>query len=217
MEIKCSLCPIQELCREKRWVSENPDDKDSCPLYRIIIAEEVPHHTRYFTNKRKRIFIMEIQLDQAKNIANSIINYISPCCEKIEAVGSIRREKRIIHDIDILLILKSSESENLSKKLEALKVKNLAFGNKTWRFMLGEIQIDLYFAIPENYEMLKLVRTGSADHNIGLATTAKKMGYHLCFSGEGLLNSEGTRIAGDTEESIFSALKLDYKEPKERR
>ncbi|MBA7669483.1 hypothetical protein ES703_77614 [subsurface metagenome] len=68
----------------------------------------------------------------------------------------------------------------------------------------------------ETWATLLLIRTGSKESNIRLATLAQKKGWRLKANGEGLFN-EGQRIAGDTEESIYEALELPYQRPEERR
>jgi DNA polymerase/3'-5' exonuclease PolX len=45
---------------------------------------------------------------------------------------------------------------------------------------------------------------------------AKRKGLQFKANGEGILDSEGQRVSGDTEESIFEALGLDYVAPEER-
>ena len=59
-------------------------------------------------------------------------------------------------------------------------------------------------------------KAGSAEHNMRLATLAKRKGWHLKVSGDGLFDENGNRIAGDTEESIYEALGIPYQEPNER-
>ena len=81
---------------------------------------------------------------------------------------------------------------------------------------MGDIQIDLYFAEPETWATLLLIRTGSTENNIRLATRAKELGWHLAASGDGLFNENGERIAGDTEISIYNALGLPWQRPEER-
>ena len=59
-----------------------------------------------------------------------------------------------------------------------------------------------------------LIRTGSADHNMFLASYAISKGFRLKYS-EGLLKDEKV-IAGDTEDSVFEALGLYCPKPEER-
>jgi len=55
------------------------------------------------------------------------------------------------------------------------------------------------------------------ESNIRLATLAKKRGWRLAASGDGLFDETGRRIAGDTERSIYEALEVPWQEPWERR
>jgi DNA polymerase (family 10) len=57
-------------------------------------------------------------------------------------------------------------------------------------------------------------RTGSREHNIMLASIAKSLGLHWNPQ-EGVFRGEEL-IASETEESIFSALGLDYERPEDR-
>ena len=89
-------------------------------------------------------------------------------------------------------------------------------GPKIMRVMAGEVQLDFYFATPETWATLLLIRTGSAQNNIRLCLRAKEMGWRLAASGDGLFNGAEERIAGDTEISIYNALGLPYQRPQER-
>jgi len=81
---------------------------------------------------------------------------------------------------------------------------------------MDSIPLDIYFATPETFATLLLIRTGSVESNIRLAARAKKRGWRLAARGGGLFNERGERIAGDTEESIYEALGVPYQEPWER-
>jgi len=81
---------------------------------------------------------------------------------------------------------------------------------------MDSIPLDIYFATPETFATLLLIRTGSVESNIRLAARAKKRGWRLAASGGGLFNERGERIAGDSEESIYQALGLPWQRPEER-
>ena len=159
-----------------------------------------------------------MELQKAKTVAEEVIKRLSPYCQRIEVAGSIRRQKPQVRDIDIVLI--SSDPWNLEHE-----VNNLArpftpklSGDKLKRFnYTGGVQIDLYFADEHTWATLLLIRTGSKENNIRLASLAKKRGWHLSANGDGLFDEKEQRVAGDTEESIYEALELSYQEPWERR
>ncbi|MBA7633368.1 DNA polymerase/3'-5' exonuclease PolX [subsurface metagenome] len=157
-----------------------------------------------------------MKLGVAQKIAAEVIKRLSPYCQRIEVAGSIRRQKAIVHDIDMVLI--PSDPWNLESEVLALArpFQSKLSGDKLKRFDYRGAQIDLYYASPETWATLLLIRTGSKENNIRLCSRAKGMGWHLAASGDGLFNENGQRIAGDSEESIYGALGLPYQRPEER-
>ena len=89
-------------------------------------------------------------------------------------------------------------------------------GKKIARVTMEKIDLDVYYATEETWATLLLIRTGSKESNLRLATAAKRKGWRLAASGGGLFDENDQRIAGDTEQSIFEALGLRYPEPWER-
>ena len=154
-----------------------------------------------------------MELGRAKTIAEEVIKRLSPYCQRIEIAGSVRRNKPTVRDIDLVLI--PSDPWNLSHEIMGLGPSSLK-GEKLKRVTYNGIQIDLYYATPEAWATLLLIRTGSKENNIRLAMLAKKKGWHLAASGAGLFNEKGQRVAGGSEESIYEALELPYQEPWER-
>ena len=75
-------------------------------------------------------------------------------------------------------------------------------------------QVDFYRATEQTFGIQELIRTGSADHNMWLASYALSKGFRLKYS-EGLLKDK-TVVAGETEESVFEGLGLQTPKPEER-
>ncbi len=163
----------------------------------------------------------KIALERAQKTAEAIIKRLAPYCKKkadgetpyIEVVGSIRRRKPWVNDIDIVLI--PSDPWNLHHEILGLG-QTRAAGSKIMQVMIGSTQVDIYIASDETWATLLLIRTGCTENNIRLASRAKERGWHLHANGDGLFNENGQRIAGDTELSIYNALGLPWQEPWER-
>ena len=154
-----------------------------------------------------------MELEKAKVIAGKVVRSLEPYCDMIQVAGSIRRRKAIVNDIDIVLIARDRWSlDGTLMRWGNYKMS----GNKIARVQMDSISLDIYFATPETWATLLLIRTGSKENNIRLCTVAKKRGWHLAASGGGLFNGTGERIAGDSEESIYEALALPWQEPWER-
>ena len=156
-----------------------------------------------------------MELKEAKTIADEVVEYLTPDSKKIEVVGSIRRKRPFVNDIDILLIPR--DPWRLKQGIRQFAGQNvLTNGAKLARFLHRSVQIDLYYATEKTWGTLLLIRTGSKESNIRLTSAAKRRGWKLKAGGEGLFDNAGHRIAGDSERSIFEALNLPYLEPEER-
>jgi len=164
-----------------------------------------------------------MELQQAQNISQEIIDKLSPYCQpdKCVVAGSIRRKKRLdIHDVDLVLI-----PNNQGKFITACQdIGRLTTKGALQLILPTGVMLDLYIATPDTWATLLLIRTGSKEHNIKLCSLARQKGMVLHADGSGLFNVapdlespyREARIAGDTEESIFEALGLPYKRPEER-
>ena len=154
-------------------------------------------------------------LEEAQSIANEVVGRLSPYCSRISIAGSIRRRRPFPQDIDLVLI--PSDRARLDYVLMSLSKdgKMKMSGKKIARVDLGKIELDVYFGTEETWSTLLLIRTGSKENNIRLATAAKRKGLRLAASGDGLFKGD-ERIAGDSERSIFEALGLRFLDPWER-
>ncbi|MHB8084356.1 MAG: hypothetical protein ACYDHZ_00825 [Dehalococcoidia bacterium] len=155
----------------------------------------------------------KIPIDVATTVVNQVLALLSPFCSNIQAAGSWRRQRPYVHDLDFVLI--PSDHWQLNAKLKELG-RIVAQGPKSVRIKNFHCQLDFYIADATTWGTLFLIKTGSAEHNIMLASQAKRRGWHLAASGEGLFNEKNERIAGDTEESIFNALGFAWIAPQYR-
>lgn len=142
---------------------------------------------------------------------------LAPYCDRIETAGSIRRRKSIVNDIDLVIIEKPDAALQLTALFFSLGVVKIN-GPDIKRVYLpnDNITIDIYIATPATWATLLLIRTGSRENNIRLCSLARRKGWYLKASGDGLFDGAGNRIAGDTEQSIYEALGLPYQQPHER-
>ncbi len=156
-----------------------------------------------------------IALERAQPVAEEIVKLLEPHCVegKVEIVGSIRRKRPWVHDLDLVLIPKDLwQVHSVLLGLGKLKMS----GPKILRVIYGQFPIDVYFADQATWGTLLLIRTGSAENNIRLASIAKAKGWHLKAGGEGLFGVDEIKLAGETERSIYGALEIPWQEPWER-
>lgn len=158
------------------------------------------------------------ELNYAAGMADRFISLLDPCCERIAVAGSIRRKRPQVKDIDLVIIPNSVSALGITllRHGEILTKKRLDSKTKIIKYRFRGIQVEMYIANKDTWPMLLLVRTGSKEHNQHLAHVAKLWGKKFKANGEGILDADGNKISGDTEESIFEALGLEWVPPEER-
>jgi DNA polymerase (family 10) len=163
---------------------------------------------------------IELPLEDGMRIAHRFLENVEPIVgmQWFVVAGSIRRLKKIVHDVDIVFkpMRGPCQAELLAFCERAPNVEIHKWGPKLSAISYCGTPIDLYFSTPETFQTLLLIRTGSKENNIHLATIAKRKGWKLHASGEGLFNEKGERTAGDSERSIYDALGVPWQEPWER-
>lgn len=142
------------------------------------------------------------------------IEKIEKYSDQLMVCGSIRRKSPNPRDIDIVMILKDGEKENLIKFLyETAEIKQ--HGEKQiYTRVLKEIDLQIWFATTESWGAQILTRTGGKFYNIALRASAKKRGWKL--NQYGLYNEKEELIASKTEEEIVGALGHKWREPEDR-
>ena len=172
--------------------------------------------TKLFGSDEVKIFT-KIPLDKARAISEQVLNIVSKWLDPAEIVGSVRRGKPFCRDLDFVGVgsLKNavralSRSYKTEFKVQGKKVTKLYIETN-----LGKsVQVDLYCATPSTFGIHKIIRTGSAEHNIWLANYAMSKGFRLKYS-EGLLKNRVV-VAGETEKGVFEALGLKVPTPEDR-
>ena len=133
-----------------------------------------------------------------------------PGVEQADLAGSLRRMRETIGDLDILASSNQPEAvvDAFVKLPQAKSV--LAHGpTKGTIITENNLQVDLRVIKPHEYGAGLQYFTGSKLHNIKLRSIAESMG--LKVNEYGIFRvSDGERIAGETEESMYSALGLRW-------
>ncbi len=163
---------------------------------------------------------------QALSIAEQYQELLRPACERIEIVGSVKRaDKPDVHDLEILLILKSGHPrpefgskvvylthlDQILARLQATKMLReplkKANGEKYKKFAIckysevNDFCLDLFIVRPETWGVQNVIRTGPRifSHcfvtNQGMTAFDRETG----MSYEGLLPVEYTYVRGETK------------------
>ena len=172
---------------------------------------------KLFPEKEKKVST-ELDLETAKRIANEVKSKVKCLCEKIEVVGSIRRKKPKVHDIDFAVLASDNAWKEIVRVLRRSKATVNCAGNAVIKtlhpYNKSLFKVDFYRANASTYGVHKLIRTGSAEHNMWLAGYAISKGFRLKYS-LGLMKGD-TVVVGESEENVFTALDLSCPAPQER-
>ena len=163
-------------------------------------------------------------LDAAENTAQKLTEHLEHLegIEKITPAGSLRRGRETVGDLDMLVtgpccVDDGQRTALIEEILRFAGIREvLAQGDNKVSFrMRSGMQVDVRTLPPDSYGAAMQYFTGSKNHNVSLRQRALKMGLTLNEYGLFRLD-DNTRVAGATEEEIYSALKLEYIPPELR-
>ncbi|MBU2632665.1 DNA polymerase/3'-5' exonuclease PolX [Patescibacteria group bacterium] len=158
----------------------------------------------------------KMNLSIATEVSEKIISYLKESKDvlRVETLGSLRRSKETIKDIDIAVstnnpkkVIKHFISYPYSEKTieeGVISASIAAFGGK---------QIDLMTQSPDGFGSLMQHFTGSKNHNIKLREYALKKGLSLSEYG---IKKNKKLIKFKTEENFYNALKMQWIPPEMR-
>ncbi len=182
---------------------------------------------------------MRYPYKEALKIAEEIVMWLKPYCERIQIAGSLRRKKADVGDIEILCIPKpllipmKEYTDNLDfeirclideeKKLDyRLNIKgSRVYGkqNKLLVHCASGIPLDVFSTTEENWATALVVRTGPKESNIRICMAAKNRRLRFHAYGAGFTKRVGSTIVCLTchsEKEVFEAVGLPYLPPEER-
>lgn len=157
-------------------------------------------------------------LPYAYNVAEQILQYLreNKKVEKAETLGSLRRMKPLVGDIDIAVTSPSPKDviEHFTKYPRKDRV--IEQGPTTSSILTtGGNQVDLMVLTPSEWGSLLQHFTGSKDHNVRLREYALKKG--LSLSEKGIKNVKSGKMQKfKTEEEFYNFLKMEWIPPEMR-
>jgi hypothetical protein len=155
---------------------------------------------------------VRIPLEEATEMADEIGQDLAPLCEYLMVVGSIRRSRPEVGDIEFVALPK-----DLNVFLHALDQKGFHGGKRIMKKMLGAMPVEIYIAHkPEELGALTFATTGDRLWNVAMRKKAMSKGWTL--NQYGLYDAKTTRPVLESiyEGDYFEALGVDWHEPSER-
>src|SRR3989344_2391233 len=157
-------------------------------------------------------------LFKAEQIAERVLEYLKPFpeIEKVEIVGSFRRRKSTVGDIEFAIATTSTEATtNYFLKFPEI-TEVLVSGKTRSSVVIGDdLQVDIRVIDPKLWGSMLQYFTGSKAHNIVIRTYSLEKGYSL--SEYGIKEAATGKVHEfDTENAFYNFLKLDYIPPEIR-
>jgi len=174
-------------------------------------------------------------LPDAERIAAAIVADLTPFCDRIQVAGSVRRRKEVVGDIEIVAIPRYRPAGLFGDCTANLLWEHL-HASDAYRFTKGDhaggryyqlvlprhagVQLDLFLALPDNWGLTLLVRTGSAAFSTAMLARWKRrhgIGRDQPGSVDGrLVTREGRVVPTPEEVTVFQLLGLQPVPPERR-
>jgi DNA polymerase (family 10) len=181
-------------------------------------------------------------LFRAQRDAELVLERIRPHVVRAEVAGSVRRQRPLVHDVDVVVERDPADPwimRRIEQSLADVLAGDGASGHLRYRLVkegpsiVSFVQeaknahtqgwvpfgpnLDLYIASPDTWGITLLIRTGSAAHNVRLVERARHMlpARKLAVS-RGLVDTADQVIASRTEQEIFEALGMGFVPPEKR-
>lgn len=164
-----------------------------------------------------------MELNNAKEIAAEIIGLIEPYCIRIEVAGSTRRGKKTVHDLELVAI--PHNINTLKNKLGIFLLKQeysnkknpfMKAGERYIQFKYKHEQIDLFLANEDNWGLIYLMRTGSAEFSASMLAKWKKVSGGGYSENGYLHTADGKRITTREEIDFFRLCRMEFVAPELR-
>jgi len=173
------------------------------------ILEEIGRKAKGGGEKRYKLSV-------AMEIAQPLMEYLKNTkgVKKVEAAGSYRRKKETIGDLDILVTHKKG-AQVMERFVEYEDVERIiSKGEKRSSVVLRfGMQVDLRAFAESSYGAALHYFTGSQAHNIAVRKIGVKKNLKINEYG---VFKEKNKIAGRSEDEVYSTVELPYIEPELR-
>lgn len=169
---------------------------------------------------------------QMQAIAAGLVERMRPACQRIEIAGSIRRQKDMIGDIELVAVPKympdlfgePTTISDLDALLLTWPITFVKNGPKYKQFIFAgnsgeQYTVDLFLPSPETWGVIYMIRTGSAEFAARMVTRKEKGGLMpnglSVADGRVWLNGAALNLADEGD--LFDMWGMDFVEPKDRK
>lgn len=163
-------------------------------------------------------------LAEALAVAEEIQAKLAPYCERIEIAGSIRRQRELVGDIELVAIPKRpadllgdlipGAASELDRFFEEAGFKPDKDGDRYKAFNYGSWKVDLYTPTADRWGLRLLVSTGSRAFNIWVVDALRGRNYRMV--GGQIVDWRHQPVETRSEADVFDLLGLPFIEPIDR-
>ncbi len=165
----------------------------------------------------------------AKYKAETLMIVLQPHCQAMELAGSLRRQKDVVNDIEIVIIPNQQMDlfgnkyylvEPIRQALLANSYVIVKGGDRYIQATRLGVQYDIFIASLETFGCVFMIRTGSAAFSRRMVTPKRHGGYcpdELYFQDGRLWRCGNDKpLNTPTERDVFDALGIDWISPEKR-
>ncbi len=161
--------------------------------------------------------------EQVQPIAQRVLDGLAPSCSWIQLAGSLRRQKAMIGDVEIVAVCTDGKLyETLDAKLADGKISHLTkkrWGQKLRSFLFADIQFDVFIQPdPQTLGVNFMIRTGNAEFSHKMVTKRSLGGWmpDAYNVKEARVWQGETALHTPSELDVFALWGMDYVEPQQR-
>jgi DNA polymerase (family 10) len=171
-----------------------------------------------------------LRIDEVEHLIGGLLEHMerAPGAKRLEVAGSMRRRRETLGDVDLLVQAEGDGTpivEHFAAYAGAVRAE--AAGPTKGSIVLGSgLQVDLRVVPKKSFGAALVYFTGSKDHNVAIRTRAVRDKLRVNEWGvfrvpedvdpSTLGPTDGERVAGETEESVYQALGMAWIPPELR-
>jgi DNA polymerase/3'-5' exonuclease PolX len=157
----------------------------------------------------------------ARSVAADFQKKTGGLYKRCELAGSLRRNERVVHDIDFAVIPKGDDlgkwREEVKERVAKIGGSVASFGDVISNFQYRGVQVNLFLCPgPDSWGVTLMWATGPTGHTIGMTIKAKKKGLLINSRGIWTREEPARLVVARTEHEVGRILGWKYKPPETR-